>query len=68
MGEAAAVITGGARGIGREIGPTRAAQGWPLAVCYRIRADAGAPTAAALAERVPSQHTLGVTSASSGSP
>jgi 3-oxoacyl-[acyl-carrier protein] reductase len=51
MTERVALITGGARGIGREIGLTLAAQGWSVAVCYRTSAEAGAETAAAMEER-----------------
>jgi 3-oxoacyl-[acyl-carrier protein] reductase len=34
-----ALITGGARGIGRAIGLDLAAQGWSVALCYRTSAD-----------------------------
>ena len=51
MTERVALITGGARGIGREIGLTLAAQGWSVAVCYRTSAEAGGETAAAMEER-----------------
>jgi len=50
MTERVALITGGARGIGREIGLTLAVQGWSVAVCYRTSAEAGAETAAAMDE------------------
>jgi len=59
MAEGVAVITGGARGIGRDIGLTLKAQGRSLAVFYRTRAEAGAETAAAVEERGAEQHTLG---------
>jgi 3-oxoacyl-[acyl-carrier protein] reductase len=40
-----ALITGGARGIGRQIGLDLAARGWAVALCYRTSADAAAETA-----------------------
>jgi 3-oxoacyl-[acyl-carrier protein] reductase len=53
-----ALITGGARGIGRQIALDLAAEGWGVAICYRTSADAAEETrrgieargAAALAE------------------
>jgi 3-oxoacyl-[acyl-carrier protein] reductase len=51
MTERVALITGGARGIGREIGLTLAAQGWSVAVCYRSSTEAAAETIAAMDER-----------------
>jgi len=59
MTERVALITGGARGIGREIGLTLAAQGWSVAVCYRTSAEAGAETVAAMEERG-AQRTLAI--------
>src|SRR5882757_8203761 len=43
-----ALITGGARGMGREIGLALAARGWSIAIGYRASADAAAQTAAAI--------------------
>ena len=41
-----ALITGGAKGIGRAIGVDLAAAGWDIAFCYRTSAAAAAETAA----------------------
>jgi 3-oxoacyl-[acyl-carrier protein] reductase len=46
-----ALITGGARGIGREIALKLAARGWSIAIGYRRRADAAAETLAAIEAR-----------------
>ena len=43
-----ALITGGARGIGRGIGLELAACGWNVAYCYRASGDAADETAAAI--------------------
>lgn len=46
MNERVALITGGARGIGRAIGLDLAAAGWSVALCYRTSAADAADTAA----------------------
>jgi 3-oxoacyl-[acyl-carrier protein] reductase len=46
-----ALITGGAKGIGRGIALDLAAQKWRIAFCYRTSAPAATATAAAIAER-----------------
>jgi NAD(P)-dependent dehydrogenase (short-subunit alcohol dehydrogenase family) len=46
-----ALIAGGARGIGREIGIELAARGWAVAIAYRQNAAAAAETGAAIAAR-----------------
>jgi 3-oxoacyl-[acyl-carrier protein] reductase len=59
MGGRVALITGGARGIGRAVGLDLAAHGWDIAFCYRTAAREAAETASlvrqagrrALAER-----------------
>jgi 3-oxoacyl-[acyl-carrier protein] reductase len=43
-----ALITGGAKGIGRGIGLELAAQGWAVAFCYRTSGDSAGETAAAI--------------------
>jgi 3-oxoacyl-[acyl-carrier protein] reductase len=43
-----ALVTGGAKGIGRGIGLELAAQGWTIAFCYRTSADSAESTAAAI--------------------
>ena len=40
MSERVAIITGGAKGIGRAIGEDLASRGWSIAFCYRTSADA----------------------------
>ncbi|MCZ6597463.1 MAG: SDR family oxidoreductase [Planctomycetota bacterium] len=45
MSERTALITGGAKGIGRAIGLALAEDGWSVACCYRESAEAGAKTA-----------------------
>ncbi|MBI3457113.1 MAG: SDR family oxidoreductase [Candidatus Rokubacteria bacterium] len=47
-GDRVALITGGARGIGRAIGLDLARAGWSVAFCYRTSAEAAAETRAAL--------------------
>ena len=49
--ERVALITGGARGIGREIGLKLAARGWSVAIAYRSNADAAADTRGAIEAR-----------------
>ena len=44
MSERVALITGGARGIGRAIGLALAEEGWSVAVCYRTSAEEGRAT------------------------
>jgi 3-oxoacyl-[acyl-carrier protein] reductase len=46
-----ALITGGARGIGREIGLKLAARGWSIAIAYRRQADVAAETRTAIEAR-----------------
>ncbi|MBI4506730.1 MAG: SDR family oxidoreductase, partial [Chloroflexi bacterium] len=48
MAERVALITGGARGIGRAIGLDLAAAGWAVAFCYRTSAADAAATKAAI--------------------
>src|SRR6185295_200425 len=43
-----ALVTGGARGIGKEIGLALANKGWDVAICYRTSAGEAAATKAAL--------------------
>jgi len=45
-----ALITGGAKGIGKSIALALAADGWSIALCYRESAEAGEGTAAELRE------------------
>lgn len=51
MNDRAALITGGARGIGRAIALDLAAQHWSVAVCYRTSELEAAETGKAVAER-----------------
>jgi len=46
-----ALITGGAKGIGRAIGLRLAREGWAVALCYRTSADAAEATRAELEAR-----------------
>ena len=39
MSSKVALITGGARGIGRAVALDLAAQGWSIAICYRTSAQ-----------------------------
>ncbi len=48
MGERVAVITGGARGIGRAIALSLADSGWPVMICYRTSAREAAETVEAI--------------------
>lgn len=48
MAERVAVITGGARGIGRAIALSLAAAGWPVTLCYRTSAREAAETVEAI--------------------
>jgi len=48
MTQRVALITGGARGIGRAIGESLAADGWSVAICYRTSADAAAEACRAM--------------------
>ncbi|MFO0707210.1 MAG: SDR family oxidoreductase [Nitrospira sp.] len=51
MNERVALITGGAKGIGRGIALDLAAQGWQIAFCYRTSEAAAQDTARAVTER-----------------
>lgn len=48
MAQRVALITGGARGIGRAIGESLAADGWSVAICYRTSADDAAQACRAM--------------------
>ncbi|MBI4390961.1 MAG: SDR family oxidoreductase [candidate division NC10 bacterium] len=48
MAERVAVITGGARGIGRAIALSLGASGWPVTICYRTSAKEAAETVEAI--------------------
>ena len=48
MGERVAVITGGARGIGRAIALSLAEAGWPVTICYRTSAREAGETVEAI--------------------
>jgi 3-oxoacyl-[acyl-carrier protein] reductase len=51
MTETVALITGGARGIGRAIALDLATRGWRIAICYRTSESDANTTAAAIEER-----------------
>ncbi len=51
MNKRVALITGGARGIGRAIALSLAEEGWSIAVCYRTSKDDGEKTQAEIEER-----------------
>lgn len=51
MGERVAVITGGARGIGRAIALSLAESGWPVAICYRTSGQEAGETVKAIREK-----------------
>jgi len=51
MSDRVALITGGAKGIGRQIGGRLAERGWAVALCYRTSEEAARETRAALEQR-----------------
>ncbi len=51
MDERVALITGGARGIGRAIALSLADEGWKIAVCYRTSQTDGEKTLAEIRKR-----------------
>ena len=51
MTQPIALITGGAKGIGRAVAFDLAAQGWRIAICYRTSAEAADDTACGIEER-----------------
>ena len=50
-GQKVAIVTGGAKGIGKAIALDLAGQGWSIALCYRSSADAARATAEAIREK-----------------
>ena len=50
MSEKVALITGGARGIGKQIGLAVARKGWNIAICYRTSEDDANETASLIQE------------------
>src|SRR5262245_57613800 len=48
MEKRVALITGGAKGVGRAVGLALAGRGWDVAFCWRTSDDAGAETQKAL--------------------
>lgn len=53
-----AIITGGARGIGRATGIDLAGRGWDVALCYRTSEDDAATAAQAMTEAGAQAHTV----------
>ena len=51
MSQRVALITGGARGIGRAIALSLAEEGWSIAICYRTSKDDGEKTQTEIQER-----------------
>jgi len=51
MGERVALITGGARGIGRAVALDLAGRGWSVVICYRASAQEGAEVVAAVQKK-----------------
>ncbi len=51
MGNKVALITGGAKGIGRAVALDLAAQQWSIAICYRTSAEAAAATSQEIVSR-----------------
>ena len=51
MSDRVALISGGAKGIGRQIGLRLAERGWSVALCYRTSDEAARETQAALEQR-----------------
>jgi len=51
VGERVAVITGGARGIGRAIALSLGEAGWPVTICYRTSAREAAETVEAIRQK-----------------
>lgn len=51
MTERVALITGGAKGIGRQIGLALASEGWSVALCYRTSAKEGQEAAELMSRR-----------------
>ena len=48
MSDRVAIVTGGAKGIGRAVGLSLADEGWSVAFCYRTSAEAARETAEAI--------------------
>jgi 3-oxoacyl-[acyl-carrier protein] reductase len=51
MADRVAIVTGGAKGIGRAVALSLAEDGWSVAICYRTSADAGRETAELIREK-----------------
>ena len=58
MNASVAVITGGARGIGRAVALDLAAQKWRVAICYRTSEQNAADTAREISARGGEPHVL----------